>query len=150
MSFRRVAQATRLEFGPAKVRLFSQQPAHRFGHFAGAEELRAGDVNDERRRGHLLQGKQRHGVVVALPDDVEMAHRQVDGIAGENFARQVHQHAVAQLAGIKSRMSATGMAHAPLKYSNMRSRPRQLMAYSPTGCGESVSREPPPLKAVSP
>ena len=30
-----------------------------------------------------------------------MAHRQVDGIAGEDFARQVHQHAVAQLAGVK-------------------------------------------------
>jgi hypothetical protein len=36
-----------------------------------------------------------------LPDDVETAHRQIDRVALEDFVCQVHQHAVAQFAGVK-------------------------------------------------
>src|SRR5437867_1000431 len=60
-----VAQASRVQFSSAKVRPLSQQTAHRFRHFADAEQLRPGEVHDERRRGHLLKAKQRHGVAVA-------------------------------------------------------------------------------------
>ena len=86
--FRRAAQATRFQFGPPKKRSFPQQTAHRLGDFADTQNLRTGDVDDERGRRHLLESKQRHGVVIALPNDVEIAHRQVDGVAGDDFARQ--------------------------------------------------------------
>ena len=71
-----------------------------FANAADGEGFGAGDVDDERRRGGVGQRLERHGVGVALPDDVDRAHRQVDRFAGQNLPGQIDEHAVAQLAGV--------------------------------------------------
>src|SRR5689334_14559347 len=48
------------------------------GHFADAQEFRAGDVDYERRCGCERERLQAHGVGVTLPDGVEIAHRERD------------------------------------------------------------------------
>ena len=48
----------------------------------------------------MAEGLEGHGVGVALPDDVDGAHREVDGLAGENLPGEIDEDAVAQLAGV--------------------------------------------------
>src|SRR5688572_6678423 len=43
----------------------------------------------------MEQGTQGHGVGVALPDDIDVAGREIDGRAAEDFAGDVVEHAIA-------------------------------------------------------
>ena len=85
---------------PVKIGRLAEQLAKLLAHAADRERFRPGDVDDERRRGGMAQRLQRHGVGVALPDDVDGAHRQVDRLARQNLPGQIDEHAVAQLAGV--------------------------------------------------
>ena len=52
------------------------------GHLADPEHLGAGYVEQLRRAVDVVQGTQGHGVGVALPDHVEVAHGHVDRLLG--------------------------------------------------------------------
>ena len=128
---------------PVKRGGFSQQSGRtlrrRRGRGAARGRRRSSAAADWRRR------RARHRTVasgVALPNHVDVAHRQIDLLLVVNLLRQVHQHAVTHFDGVvQADQRRRGCPAIWLKYSNIRSRPRQLMAYSPHGLGGSVSTE---------
>src|SRR5215213_10277598 len=65
-----------------------------------AQDLRAGHVHHPGWGRDLLERPQYHGIRVPLPDGVEVAHPQVDWLPGPDVARQVHEHAVPQVASV--------------------------------------------------
>jgi hypothetical protein len=64
-------------------------------------------------------------VGVALPDHVDVAHREVDRLAVAHLAADVVQHAVAHVDRVVQPEQAARRAVLAEKYSNMRSRPTQ-------------------------
>ena len=72
--------------------------------------LRAGDVDRRGRRRGVRQAAQRDRVGVALPDDVDMAHGEVDRLAVAHLAADVVQHAVAHVDGVVQAEQAAGRA----------------------------------------
>ncbi len=48
----------------------------------------------------MFERAERHLVGVRLPDHVDVAHRQVDGHAGQQALRQVHEDPVSHLDGV--------------------------------------------------
>jgi len=70
------------------------------GHFADAQEFRAGDVDYERRCGGERERLQAHGVGVTLPDGIEIAHGKRDWLAREDALCDIDEDAVAKFGGV--------------------------------------------------
>src|SRR6266404_981914 len=68
--------------------------------FAHAQEFLTGDVDDERRRRSVGERLQAHGVGVALPNSVEIAHGKRDRFPGEDALRDIHEDAVTKFRGV--------------------------------------------------
>src|SRR5215467_6321826 len=66
-------------FGAAEGGWLAEESAELIAKVADAERFASRDVDNERRRGGVSERLQGNGVGVALPDDVDGGHREVDG-----------------------------------------------------------------------
>ena len=77
-----------------------QQLAQALSDLAHGERLAPRDVHDEWRRARVREAAQRPVVRVALPDDVDVPHAQIDRLLSQHARRDVHEHAVAEIDGV--------------------------------------------------
>ena len=96
----RIAQQRDGSFGIHEPRRAAEDRTEPFGRLADGDAFRPRHVEDGGRRGAQLEASQRVTVRVPLPDRIEEPHRQIDGLAGEHLARDVHERAVAQIDGV--------------------------------------------------
>ena len=140
---RRVAQERVASFRAREAHVAIHPASELLADGAYAQLLGPRDVEDERRCGRALDGRQGNRVRVALPDGVEGAGRQVDRLPRPDAPGQVDEDTVPQLAGVVQAKQRDRRRIVTLKCSNTRSRPRQLMAYSPSG---RLADRPPPTR----
>src|SRR5204863_5620687 len=96
----RIAEKRVRRFGAFELDGLLEASGKFLGHFADAQEFRAGDVDYERRRGGERERLQAHGVGVALPDGVEIAHGKRNWLAGEDALGDIDEDAVTKFGGV--------------------------------------------------
>ena len=130
---------------PDEHGLDAEPLAERAREIGDAVRRGAGDVHDVRvGRRRLRERGERERVRVALPDDVDVPHGQVDRLTACDAQREVDQHAVAEIDRVVEAHDRDRRADdVPRPRSKIRSRARQEKAYSPTGAAGSLSRDPP-------
>jgi hypothetical protein len=82
--------------------IFTEAVGEPVGGFAGAEDVGAGDVEDEGggRGSDVGEALDDVGEGVALPDAIEVSHGGVDGFIGENFPGDIDEDAVLEIDGV--------------------------------------------------
>src|SRR5689334_15550077 len=96
-SERTVAEQRARRFGPLVGDTPAEEAAELFTDLPDAEDLGAGDVDDEGRARRVAERGEADRARVGLPDDIDVAHAQVDGVARRDHEGEVHEHAIAQL-----------------------------------------------------
>ena len=95
---------------PRELRRPAEAAAELLGQPAHLDRLGARDVDGRGRRGGVRQAAQRHGVGIALPDHVDVAHGEIDGLAVAHLGGDVVQHAIAHVDGVVEPHEAAGRA----------------------------------------